>query len=706
MPDLRRPPVFLLVLTPLLAAQQPAPAPQEHQPVELPEVVVTASAVEEDPLEAPFSVDTLAADLLRGPVRTLPEALRGQPSVSVQKTAYGQSSPYIRGFTGYRTLLLVDGIRLNHAAMRSGPNQYWSTVDPYTVERLELVRGPSSVLYGSDAVGGTVNAVTRRAPLGAEDSGLGWDGALFTRYASAEDSWTGRGEFALHDGDDWGLLLGGTLRDFNDLEGGRDTGIQPATGYEERNADVRFDRYLDNDVTLTLAAQTVRQVDVPRTHKTIFAIPYAGTVAGSELRREQDQVRDLVYGRVSWEGGGGFLDAGEITLSVQRHDEERDRLRTGGKRDLSGFSVNDLGLLARFRTPMGAGRWSWGFEAHQQYVQSWRRDYKNGVLDKVRVQGPVGDQGSYTTVEAYAQYEQDLGDFTVVPGARLTRVSYAADRVQNPGPGPAVIALDDEFLALVGSLRGLWRPGGQEDWTVYAGLSQGFRAPTLSDVTSFDATSAVEFPTPGLDPERFLQAEVGTKGRTGAWDWQVSLWRTWARNMIVQSPTGTFSGGVPVVVKSNSGDGWLHGAELDLTWHLAPAWSTWVSGTWMDGEVDQRDAATNQTVRAPVSRLMPTQVVLGGRWQPPDSPFWVEGWVWVVDNQDQLALRDETDTTRIPPGGTPGYTIAGVTGGWQATEDLRLTLSVENVTDKDYRVHGSGLNGPGRNVILGAELRF
>lgn len=131
-----------------------------------------------------------------------------------------------------------------------------------------------------------------------------------------------------------------------------------------------------------------------------------------------------------------------------------------------------------------------------------------------------------------------------------------------------------------------------------------------------------------------------------------------------------------------------------------------MSGTWMDGEVDQRDAATNQTVRAPVSRLMPAQAVLGGRWQPPDSPFWVEGWVWVVDNQDQLALRDETDTTRIPPGGTPGYTIAGVTAGWQATEDLRLTLSVENVTDRDYRVHGSGLNGPGRNVILGGELRF
>jgi len=93
------------------------------------------------------------------------------PGVMVQKTGHGQGSPYIRGFTGFRTLLMIDGIRLNNAVFRDGPNQYWNTVDPFSIERLEVVKGPSSVLYGSDAIGGTVNVITRGP--GGETTALG-----------------------------------------------------------------------------------------------------------------------------------------------------------------------------------------------------------------------------------------------------------------------------------------------------------------------------------------------------------------------------------------------------------------------------------------------------------------------------------------------------------------------------------------------------
>ena len=94
-------------------------------------------------------------------VRTLPEALRESPGVSVQKTAHGQGSPKIRGLNGFHTLLLVDGIRINNSTWRSGNVEYWNTVDPYSLDRFELIRGAGSVLYGTDAVTGMGQAFTQ-----------------------------------------------------------------------------------------------------------------------------------------------------------------------------------------------------------------------------------------------------------------------------------------------------------------------------------------------------------------------------------------------------------------------------------------------------------------------------------------------------------------------------------------------------------------
>ena len=102
-------------------------------------------------------------------MRTLPEAFRELPGVHVQKTSNGQGSPFIRGFTGFRTLALIDGVRFNNSTFREGPNQYWSNIDAMSLDHLELIPGQGSVLYGSDAIGGTMNVFTRDSGfLGAE----------------------------------------------------------------------------------------------------------------------------------------------------------------------------------------------------------------------------------------------------------------------------------------------------------------------------------------------------------------------------------------------------------------------------------------------------------------------------------------------------------------------------------------------------------
>ncbi|MGA1524618.1 MAG: TonB-dependent receptor plug domain-containing protein, partial [Planctomycetota bacterium] len=113
---------------------------------------MTASRAPQTEFDAPFATDVLLADdLFQRSYRSVPQALRDVPGVMVQETSVSQGSPYIRGFTGYQNLLLIDGVRLNNSVFRSGPNQYWSTIDPLGIDRLEIVKGPSSVLYGSAA---------------------------------------------------------------------------------------------------------------------------------------------------------------------------------------------------------------------------------------------------------------------------------------------------------------------------------------------------------------------------------------------------------------------------------------------------------------------------------------------------------------------------------------------------------------------------
>jgi hemoglobin/transferrin/lactoferrin receptor protein len=103
---------------------------------------------------------------------------------------------------------------------------------------------------------------------------------------------------------------------------------------------------------------------------------------------------------------------------------------------------------------------------------------------------------------------------------------------------------------------------------------------------------------------------------------------------------------------------------------------------------------------------MPPTAQLGVRWQNPGGRFWSEVAGDFADKADKLSADDERDTQRIPPGGTPGYAVCTVRAGVQVCNGVDLTLSVENVFDEDYRIHGSGINEPGRNIILTARSVF
>ena len=101
---------------------------------------------------------------------------------------------------------------------------------------------------------------------------------------------------------------------------------------------------------------------------------------------------------------------------------------------------------------------------------------------------------------------------------------------------------------------------------------------------------------------------------------------------------------------------------------------------------------------------MPTSWRLGARWTPVSPRLQIEAVVEHADRQDQLSTRDQLDTQRIPPGGTPGWTVVHLRSEWQVTGRATLSLAVENVTDADYRIHGSGVNEPGRNLVASVAV--
>ncbi|MEM9862623.1 MAG: Plug domain-containing protein, partial [Myxococcota bacterium] len=163
---------LIALLAPRAAAQAPAPPPDESDPApadltgENAEEVAdledagygarAATAPELPSTQAASEVDR--ADLDRRVSTSAPDALRWEPGVAIQQTAHGQASPYVRGLTGQQVLHLFDGVRINHAIYRQGPNQYFFTVDARTLAGLEVERGSASEPHGTDALGGVIRA--------------------------------------------------------------------------------------------------------------------------------------------------------------------------------------------------------------------------------------------------------------------------------------------------------------------------------------------------------------------------------------------------------------------------------------------------------------------------------------------------------------------------------------------------------------------
>ncbi|HEB51934.1 MAG TPA: TonB-dependent receptor [bacterium] len=697
-------------------ATKQKPANQQPGESDRARVVVTASGFAEEALRTPYTFQQVSSEQLveRGS-RTLPEALRYTPGVMVQKTAQGHGSPYIRGFTGRQNLILVDGIRINNSTFRGGPIQYWNTIDSFSMDRMEVIKSQGSVLFGSDAIGGTVNVFTRSADFRSEADGSFFQhGRTFYRFDSNGLSQTGRVEAQVGEGGVWGLHIGATYRNFGDIRD-RSLGEMPQTGYDEFDYDLRFDAAYGDSGTLTLAHQRVEQNDIWRTHRTVFFEPWEGTsLSNPDLARIYDQERSLSYLRLADDDVGSGVSKYSLTFSFQQQNEFFFRQRTAGAnvRNQNDYTdVDTYGVALQLESQVGDGTLVYGADYYVDTVSSTRREVRVDpmgavVSDTFAVQGPVGDGARYDLFGAFAQYRMPVtDDLEVTIGGRYTYAAANIDRLDD-GNGNAVSA-NRNFDQATFNLRANQRVG--DDSTVYGGIAQAFRAPNLDDLSSLKSSRTDLISTGSIDvePEKYLTYELGYRLLTADSAFNASVYYTDIEDLIVSRPVGTVPGtGEVITASTNGSNGYAYGFELEGEHRLCDAWTASGFLAWVDGESDRYPSNSTTPVREKLSRLMPLTGSLAVRWQEPENPLWVGARVLVAGRADRMNSGDRSDTSRFPPKGTPSYIVLALNSGYRVNEHFELFFTLDNATDTAYRVHGSGVNEPGINAILGGRLTW
>jgi hemoglobin/transferrin/lactoferrin receptor protein len=664
---------------------------------ELPEVIfITSERMQASEFDTPYSVVQISAEDIRAYLyRSIPEMLNSSNGVMVQKTSYGQGSPYIRGFTGYRTLFLIDGVRLNNSTFREGPNQYWNTVDAFSVAKLELVKGPSSALYGADAIGGTVQVLSRKLNTNLKTRETDLD--YFYRSSTAEHSQLVRASL-ISEGSTVAYQVGGSYKDFGDLTRGNNI-VQANTGYDEYNVDGKVSLNIDEHWTLTSAAFLTKQNDVPRTHKTIFSTSYAGTSVGNELRRDLSHRRILSYLTLTGQQLTENISEAQLTLSWQQQQESRERLRSRDRFDVQGVETDTLGLQLQLSSDLSAFELEYGAEAYFDQVDSYSSTNE--------IQGPVANDARYAWMGTYLQARLVLSQkWDLLTGARINYMKAASDKISDPKTSEP-LSLKESWNDTVFNLMFNYKLNQKQN--LYAGIAQGFRAPNLSDLSRFDTARSNEFeiPATNLDSEHYTNLSIGYKYHTGDLMLDYSVYYTLINNQIERIPTGEQNAdGEFAISKENIGDGYFAGLELKANYHLTDNWLISAQVAYIEGKVDTFPTSERIKTREYSSRLMPTTAQFELSYASQSLPWWIRLNITAVDKADRLSSRDKLDSERIPPNGTPGYGMTNLRSGYRISDSLNVTFAVENIFDKDYRVHGSGQNEAGVNLILGLSGRL
>jgi hemoglobin/transferrin/lactoferrin receptor protein len=666
--------------------------------------VVSAARHPQRIIESPRSISVVTAENLRERnYRTVPEALVELAGVFLQETNYGGGAPIIRGLIGNRILILVDGVRLNSSTYRLGPNQYLNTIDINHVERIEVLRGTRSVLYGSDAIGGLINVITRSPEPSTTGASLG--GAFETRLATADQGATGHVSVNYYR-QRLGILAGLSDKSFGNLRAGNPVGTQPHTGYKEADGDLKLTYTISAQQALTAAFQRVHQDDVWRTD---LVRPGMKGEPPAELQNEwEPQKRDLVSVDYHHSALGSVINGLQLSASCQDQLEKQERVLASapGVRRYERNDVRTYCASLQMNTDVGDHHaLTYGAEYYRDQVKSNRVDVDLSSGQRTSGIGRVADGARYWSDAIFLQDEyRPVEPLALDLGVRYSSFSLrATSRHKKTGD----VKLSSNPHAFTGSANASLRL--RSDLYLMGGVGQGFRAPNVDDMTVLGSfAGGFEVPSSHLDPEQAVSWELGLKRQGRRATGTVFGFLGSYRDLIDRAP-GLFEGlpfldanhdGIRqdneemVYERRNIGRASIYGIETEGSGRLGRTLSLFGTFAWTRGE----DTAAH----LPLTRVPPASGTGGVRWTPGEDQ-WLEAYTSFAGTQSRLSTADRSDR-RIARDGTPGWATLNLRGGLTSGPALSLTFGVENVLDTSYRRHGSGFHAPGRNVVAGVRV--
>ncbi len=710
------------------------------KPEELQEVVMSVSKWEQQKKDVPQKIESIdARSIAFTNPQTSADLLQNSGKVFVQKSQLGGGSPMIRGFATNRLLLSVDGVRMNNAIFRGGNVQNVISIDPFTVKNTEVIFGPGSVIYGSDAIGGVMNFFTQKPRFSFTDS-LTFSGNVNYRFASANKENTAHVDFNFGQ-QKWASYTSFSYNDFDNLTMGkngpdsylrnnyvvRENGVdvlmtnndprkQISSGYDQINFLQKFTYRPNSTWNYDLGLYYSETSDFSRYDRLIRP-----NASGDGLRSAE-----WFYGPQKWmmgnfqltkQGKNKFYDGVKLTTAYQHFEESRnERLFQDPDRFTTVDKVNALSINLDFENKkIGDLRLYYGAEYIFNKVNSEgiQTNIETNQVSEAASRYPDG--ATWQTFAGYINGEYKLKpNFTLLSGARYSQVWVDAQFDQTFFPFP----FDEADLitgAFTGSLGFSWFP--RADLQITLNGSTGFRAPNIDDIGKvFDSEpGSVVVPNPELEPEYAYNGEIGIrKNFNDKVVLKGATFYTYLVDALVRRDF-TFNGDREILYNGelsnvqaiqNAAKAYVYGFELGLEAFLDENWSLTSNLTITEG-TEEDDSGEDTPARHAAPTFGDFHVIWQNQKLKTDLFLNYNGEISYSD----LALSERSkdyiydiDTNGNPF--SPSWYTLNFRSQYQISNAFKATVNLENITNQRYRTYSSGIAAPGANLILGLGYSF